>query len=404
MSYTPSPEILEKYAKVLVNFALNSGKGIKPGDVVRLSSPISALPFYRALKKEIIKSGGLIISGLSDDMEDGSAKFYFEQATTKQLTTFLDKYYRGLADQIDHTISVIADHDPHELDGVDPKKIMLVGKTNKPVSEWLNEKENGGKYTWTLALYGTPAMAKEAGLSLEEYWDQIIKACYLDAKDPVEANRKAMKEVERVATTLSNLDIQKVHAVGKDMDLHVTLGKDRKWIGGTGRNIPSFEVFTSPDWRGTEGWIRFNQPLYRYGSIVKGIELTFEKGRVVKAKAKENENLLKEMLATDEGASQIGEYSLTDKRLSHITKFMAETLFDENMGGEFGNTHLAVGKSYHDTYAPGPEKMTKALAKKLGYNDSAIHTDMISTADRTVTATLKDGSSKVIYKNGQFVI
>jgi aminopeptidase len=404
MSYTPSPEILEKYAKVLVNFALNSGKGIKPGDVVRLSSPISALPFYRALKKEIIKSGGLIISGLSDDMEDGSAKFYFEHATTKQLTTFLDKYYRGLADQIDHTISVIADHDPHELDGVDPKKIMLVGKTNKPVSEWLNEKENSGKYTWTLALYGTPAMAKEAGLSLEEYWDQIIKACYLDAKDPVEANRKAMKEVERVATTLSKLDIQKVHAVGKDMDLHVTLGKDRKWIGGTGRNIPSFEVFTSPDWRGTEGWIRFNQPLYRYGSIVKGIELTFEKGRVVKAKAKENENLLKEMLATDEGASQIGEYSLTDKRLSHITKFMAETLFDENMGGEFGNTHLAVGKSYHDTYAPGPEKMTKALAKKLGYNDSAIHTDMISTADRTVTATLKDGSSKVIYKNGQFVI
>jgi aminopeptidase len=83
---------------------------------------------------------------------------------------------------------------------------------------------------------------------------------------------------------------------------------------------------------------------------------------------------------------------------------MAETLFDENMGGEFGNTHMAVGKSYHDTYAPGPEKMTKALAKKIGYNESAIHTDMISTTDRTVTATLKDGSTKVIYQKGQFVI
>jgi aminopeptidase len=110
------------------------------------------------------------------------------------------------------------------------------------------------------------------------------------------------------------------------------------------------------------------------------------------------------MLATDEGASQIGEYSLTDKRLSRITKFMAETLFDENMGGEFGNTHLAVGRSYHDTYAPGSKKMTKALAKKLGYNDSTIHTDMISTTDRTVTASLKNGSKKVIYQNGQFTI
>jgi aminopeptidase len=404
MSYQPPQEILEKYAKVLVNFALNSGKGIKPGDVVRLSSPLSALPFYRALKKQIIDSGGMIISGLYDDMEEGSAKYFYKVATDKQLTTFLKNYYRGLVDEIDHTISVIADHDPHELDGVDPKKIMLASKTNKPVSEWINQKENGGKYTWTLALYGTPAMAKEAGISLKEYWDQIIKACYLDEKDPVEHNRQSMKEVERVAKTLSKLDIKTIHAVGPDMDIHFTLGEGRKWIGGTGRNIPSFEVFTSPDWRGTEGWIKFNQPLYRYGSMVKGIELEFKNGRVVKAKARENEKLLKEMLATDEGASQIGEYSLTDKRLSRITKFMAETLFDENMGGEFGNTHMAVGRSYHDTYAPGSEKITKTLAKKLGYNDSTIHTDMISTTDRTVTATLKNGKVQVIYENGQFTI
>jgi aminopeptidase len=404
MNYEPSAEILEKYAKVLVNFALNSGKGIKPGDVVRLSSPLSALPFYRALKKEIIDSGGLIIGSLADDMDEGSAKYYFEHATSKQLTTFLDKYYKGLIDQIDHSIAVLADYDPHELDGVDPKKIMLAGKTNKPVSEWLEHKENQGKYTWTLALYGTPAMAKEAGLSLKEYWDQIIKACYLDEEDPIRQNRKTMLEVDRVATTLTKLNIEKIHAVGKDMDLHITMGEGRKWLGGTGRNIPSFEVFTSPDWRGTEGWIRFNQPLYRYGSMVKGIELTFKKGRVVKAIAKENQKLLREMLATDEGASQIGEYSLTDRRLSRITKFMAETLFDENMGGEFGNTHLAVGRSYHDTYAPGSEKMTSSLAKKIGYNDSTIHTDMISTTDRTVTATLKGGKTKVIYKKGQFTI
>jgi aminopeptidase len=404
MSYTPSKEILEKYAKVLVDFALGGGTGIKSGDVVRLSSPISALPFYRALKKQILDSGGITISGLYDDMEDGSAKYFYEHATDKQLTTFLDKYSRGLIDQIDHTISVIADHDPHELDGVDPKKIMLVGKTNKPASEWLNNKENQGKFTWTLALYGTPLMAKEAGLSEKDYWQQIINACYLDKKDPVAEWKKISKEVERVAKNLTKLGIDVLHATGKDMDLTVKMGENRRWLGGSGRNIPSFEVFTSPDWRGTEGWIRFNQPLYRYGSVVEGIELIFKKGRVVKATATKNEKLLKEMIKTDTGAAQMGEYSLTDKRLSRITKFMAETLFDENMGGKFGNTHLAVGKSYHDTYNGDVKKLKKADFEKLGYNDSSIHTDMISTTDRTVVATLKDGSKKTIYKNGQFTV
>src|SRR5206468_6884888 len=122
-----------------------------------------------------------------------------------------------------------------------------------------------------------------------------------------------------------------------------------------------------------------NQPLYRYGTVVKDIELKFEKGRVVKATAKKNQKLLTEMLATDKGSSQVGEFSLTDKRLSRITKFMAETLFDENIGGEFGNTHIAVGRSYHDTYDGSTKGKTKQFFNKLRYNDSVIHTDMIST-------------------------
>jgi aminopeptidase len=403
MPYTPSEEILEKYAKILVNFALGGGKGIKKGEVVLLSSPLSALPFYRALRKVIFDSGGITIGSLGDDMS-GTGKYFFEKATNQQLTTFLGKYYKGLVDQIDHRIAVIADWDVHELDGVDPKKIMLASKTNKPVADWMDKKENEGKYTWTLALYGTPSMAREAGLSEKDYWQQIINACYLDSANPIEQWKKVSREVQRVSDKLTNLKIKSLHMVGKDVDLHITMGEKRKWLGGSGRNIPSFEVFTSPDWRGTEGWIRFNQPLYRYGSVVKGIELKFAGGRVVKATARENQKLLLEMLATDVGASQVGEYSLTDKRLSRITKFMAETLFDENMGGKFGNTHIAVGKSYADTFAGSTKGKDKKFFAGLGYNESAIHTDMISTEDRTVTATLPNGKDLVIYKNGQFTI
>lgn len=402
-SYEPSDEMLQKYAEVLVNFALGSGSGIKPGERIFLQAGLSALPFYRALKKVIFDSGGILISSLADDM-DGFGRYFFDNATDKQLTDFPEPYFKGLVDVVDHRIAILSDHDVHELDEVDPKKIMISQKSRKKASEMFDKKENKGLYTWTLALYGTPSMAKEAGLPLDEYWHQIINAVYLDKPDPIAEWKKISKEVERVAGKLTQLDIKRLHAVGDDMDLKITMGEKRRWLGGSGRNIPSFEVFTSPDWRGTEGWIRFNQPLYYYGPKVEGIELHFENGRVVKSSATKNEKLLKEMLATDKGAAQIGEYSLTDKRLSRITKFMAETLFDENMGGPYGNTHLAVGKSYHDTYTGNTAEINKNIAKDLGYNESAIHVDMISTVDRTVTATLASGKKMVIYKNGQFTI
>lgn len=403
MDYQPSAKILAKYAKVLVNFAIGGGKGIKPGEVVLLQAPLSALPLYRTLRKQILDSGGLTIGNLSDDM-DGAARYFYDHANHRQLTAFLPKYYRGLVDQVDHRIAVIAEHDVHELDEVDPKKMMLVQKSAKPIREWFDAKENRGKHTWTLGLYGTPSMAKEAGLSPKTHWQQIIKACFLDLPDPIAKWRQVSQEVERVAKKLSRLKISQLHVSGKDVDLHIFMGEKRKWLGGGGRNIPSFEVFTSPDWRGTSGWIRFNQPLYYFGPKVEGIELHFKNGRVVKSSATKNQDLLKKMLATDKGAAQIGEFSLTDKRLSRINKFMAETLFDENIGGPHGNTHLAVGRSYHDTYSGDKSKITKAVAKRLGYNDSAIHVDMISTTDRTVTAKLADGRTQVIYRKGQFTI
>jgi aminopeptidase len=269
--------------------------------------------------------------------------------------------------------------------------------------DWRNDKENKGKYTWTLALYGTEAEAKEAGLTLKEYWQQIIKACFLDKKDPINQWKKVYRDLEKTREKLNNLEIDRLHVEGPDADLWVHLGKKRRWMGGSGRNIPSFELFTSPDWRGTNGWIRFNQPLYRYGSLIEGIELKFKDGRVVQSSARKNEKVLKEMIRT-EHADKIGEFSLTDKRFSRITKFMAETLFDENIGGPNGNTHIALGRSYHDCYMGDPGELSPEDWAELGFNDSSVHTDIISTTPRTVTAYMKDGSSKIIYKGGIFLL
>ena len=402
MPYTPPPEILERYASVLVRFALGGGEGIQAGDTVRVTSPESAKPLYLALCREVWRAGGNVIAGYQPDEEErgGGMRSFFELAGEDQIDHFPSHWARGLVEEMDHQVSVIAEADPHALEGVDPAKIMRRGVAMRPLLDWRGEKENEGRFSWTLGLYGTDAMAAEAGISIEEYWEQIIHACFLDEVDPIARWREVGRRLDEARERLDELDIERVHVEGQDADLWVAIGEQRRWLGGRGRNIPSFELFTSPDWRGTEGWIRFNQPLYRYGNLVTGIRLEFSEGRVVQASAEENEHVLKEMIATD-GADRIGEFSLTDKRFSRITRFMANTLYDENVGGPYGNTHIAVGRAYQDAYAGDPAALAEDEWERLGFNNSSVHTDIVSTSDRQVTAHLRGGGEKLIYRDGE---
>jgi aminopeptidase len=401
--YTPPQKILKNYADVLVNFALGGGKGIKRGDVVMVTCTESAKPLFLEVYRAILKSGGHVISSYHPD-QDADFNFekeFFVNAQEHQIKFFPAKYMKGIIDQVDHTMFILSETDKRGLKDVDPKKIMAKGEAYKPFRQWRNQKENEGRFTWTIGLYGTPAMAREAGLSEKEYWNQIIKACFLNDPNPIKKWNQVQTSLNSYIKKLNQMNIDKVHIEGQDADLWITIGKDRQWLGGSGRNIPSFEIFTSPDWRGTNGWMRFNQPLYRYGNLVEGIELEFKNGLVTKAKATKNEALLKHMINTP-NANKLGEFSMTDKRFSHIDKFMAETLFDENIGGINGNSHVALGMSYVDTYAGNAAKLSKKDQANLGFNDSSVHTDVITTTPRTVTAHWPNGKKKVIYKNGQY--
>lgn len=398
--YEPPKKIIENYAKVLVRFALNSGKGVAPGEVVFCAVPDIAKPLALALQNEIVRAGGHPMIHL---LPSGFEKDFFSLASEEQYTFFPEAYLRERANLVSHSISIIADVDPMELAEVEPAKIMAARNVRKKYREWLVEKETRGAFTWTAALWGTQAKADTVGLSLEEYWDQIIHACFLDAPDPLAKWNELFELQHDIREKLNALSIEQLHVVGPDVDLTVKLGADRIWQGGSGRNIPSFELFTSPDWRGTEGWIQYNQPVYRYGNVIDGVRMEFRKGILVKATAKVGQKLLDEMLKTP-NANKAGEFSLTDSRMSRITHVMAETLFDENIGGPFGNTHLAIGMAYRDCYRHDQTKLSKADWEAKGYNDSAEHTDFVSTSDRTVTAVLTDGSSVVLYQNGQFVL
>jgi len=104
----------------------------------------------------------------------------------------------------------------------------------------------------------------------------------------------------------------------------------------------------------------------------------------------------------DKGANKIGEFSLTDRRFSKIDRFMANTLFDENFGGKHGNCHIAIGASYSDTYDGDPSTLTKEEKERLGFNDSALHWDLVNTEKKRVTAHLADGRQITIYETGMF--
>ncbi len=390
----------------MVRYALNNGHGINKGDTVFLVGQECTRDLFTAIAKEIYTAGGNVITNyLPNNTRDNSLpRFLLQNGADEQISFFAKPYWQGIVDSSDHLLFIISEPDIHYLEGLPSSKISMMNSARAPYMKMREEKEQAGKLSWSLCLYGTQSMADEAGLTLEEYWEQIIEACYLQEDDPVMKWKTVQKEIEDIKDKLDALKIEKLHIKCEDVDLEVQIGQHRKWLSGGGKNIPSFEIFTSPDWRGTNGSIHFNQPLYYSGKRISGVSLQFENGIVVTSSATENEDALKEMIA-QENADKVGEFSLTDKRHSRITKFMATTLFDENMGGAYGNTHIALGNAYKDTFTGDMSSVTDDQWASMGYNSCPkVHTDIISTSNRTVTATLCDNTQKVIYQEGQFVL
>lgn len=404
MTFTPSQELLQRYADLVVNFALGDGEGVQPGETVCVAGAEDCKPLFYEICRAVWRAGGNVIQEYipADDAQFSLRRAFLEEANDTQLDFFPARYVKGRIDDSDHLVYIDADRDPKALVGADSEKLMRRQAAQIQDARWRFEKEDAGEFTWTIVLYGTEAMAAEAGLTLERYWAQIIKACFLDHDDPVARWREVADRLDRLTGWLNELPIERLHMQGPDADLWLTLGERRRWLAGGGRNIPSFEVFTSPDWRGTEGWIRFSEPLYVFGSLVRDVELHFKDGIVTEAHASENEQLVLDMVKAKNG-DRVGEFSLTDASLSPIDHFMATTLFDENMGGPYGNTHLALGMSLTPCYDGDASAVTDKEWEALGFNvDAAIHTDIVSTVDRSVTAVLDDGSEQVIYADGHF--
>ena len=393
-------EQLDTYGDVLIwGIKTARTKKYKKGDIVMVQYDLPAITLAEVLQEKLLSLGinPVLRLGPTVQME----KIFYKKSNERQLV-FQAPGTKELFESLNAAIYLHAPESLTHLKDIDPKRITKALIARKPFRDILFRKEEIGEFGWTLCTFPTPALAKHAQLSRKEYARQIVKACYLDVPHAVMMWNSIYRTVKSIKKWLNSMKVKWYHIESKHMDLRITPGKRRKWIGISGHNIPSFEIFISPDWRGTEGTYFANQPSFRSGNCVESVRLEFKKGSVVKVKTEKGEEFTKKQLAMDKGANKVGEFSLTDIRFSKIDKFMANTLYDENFGGKHGNCHIAVGSSYSDTYDGNPAKLTKEKKEQLGFNDSALHWDLVNTEEKTVTAHLYSGKKVVIYEKGEF--
>ena len=389
-----------RYADALLwgLFKARDGR-FKRGDIVLIRYDSAGMSLVEILYDKLLDRGMHIIPrcGLSPHME----RSFFGKGVGRQLV-FQPPGEKELYESLAGSIFVHAPESLTHLKDADPKKIAKAVIARKVMRGILDRREETGEFGWTLCTFPTPELARNAGLSLAQYTDQIIKACFLDSDNPTSRWESVYRHAGTIKKWLNGMSVSYYHVESDRVDLRIKPGKQRRWIGVSGHNIPSFELFLSPDWRGTEGYYFANQPSFRSGNYVRDIRLIFEKGRAMKVEAASGEDFALQQLSMDTGASRVGEFSLTDRRFSRIDRFMADTLFDENYGGKWGNCHIALGASYSDTYDGNPAELTKGMKRNLGFNDSALHWDLVNTERKRVQAHLSNGDIATIYEDGVF--
>jgi aminopeptidase len=391
---------LKRYADVLW-WGLGTARkeSFKKNDIVLIRYGKPAVRLAEVLYADLISRGLNPVQRMTPTA--AMEKDFYAHASSRQLV-FLPPGEKELMSRLNGSIVLHAPESITHLSNVDPGRIAKSAVAQKNLRSILDRREARGSFSWTLCIFPTAELAKQAGISLEEYCRQVAKASFLGKTDPVSEWRQIYKNVRSIKKWLNSMKIEMLHVESDHIDLEVTPGDKRRWVGLSGRNIPSFEIYVSPDWRGTRGRYYADQPSFRSGNRVEDVALEFKQGRLRKVSAAAGQKFLAKQLQMDKGASRVGEFSLTDKRFSKINRFMANTLFDENYGGKFGNCHIALGSSYSNTYSGDSRRLNRALKDKLGFNESALHWDLVNTEKKRVTARLQSGKAVTIYENGRF--
>ena len=354
-----------RFAALLCDYCLD----VQPGQQVVVRSTTLAAPLLLALQEELLARDAwpLVRAELP-----GADEAFWQHARDAHLDGF-PAAELAEAQGTDASIGIQAPANTRALAHVDAQRMARAARARAPVREAALARR------WCLTLWPTAAGAQQAGMGTTEFAAFVRRALFLDRGDATAAWTELRHFQARLIERLAGARELRIEADGTDLTLSV---EGRTWINSDGkRNMPSGEVFTGPHEASAEGRIRFEIPSSPRGVEVAGIELELREGRVVEARAERGEEYLQATLATDEGASRLGEIGIGTN--FGIDRPVGAILFDEKIGG---TVHLAVGRSYPETG---------------GTNESAVHWDMICDLRRGGTL-YADGEP--IQRDGRFLV
>jgi len=328
-----------------------------------------------------------------------------DESTLDFVPPWIDQRMQWLSDEHAARISLTGTS-ATVFDGIDPAR---TGRDLLPYVAAVPRIVNERTTNWTAGPSPNAGWAARVhpGLepqeALETLWDQIVHVLRLDSDDPVEAWRERMKTIVASADRMTERRFDVLHLKGPGTDLRIGLMPSSKWLGADFTtidglthypNLPTEEVFTTPDPERVDGFVSATMPLELYGSYMEGIRIEFEGGRAVKADAKKGADALRATIAKDDGASRLGEIALVDKegRIGPLGTVFYETLLDENAA-----SHIALGNAY--TFPVEDE------ADRERANKSDIHVDfMIGSNELDVDGITRDGDRVPVLRGGAWQI
>lgn len=296
------------------------------------------------------------------------------------------------------------------MDDVDPKYPSGFKSAYFKANEPFTTRRMQMLQPWNILDVPTIAWAKKLDVSIDDLWEFLFEITGATRADGIEYALGISKDLDRRCKLLNDLHITTLHFVGDGTDLMVGLSPKARWIGGRkesedgtwfGPNWPSFEVFTTPDWRKTEGVVHFTMPSSLNGPIVEGLHVKFHEGRVVDFAARRGDEAFKSLIAHDTGAAQLGEIALVglDSPLSSYVEPHFCIMLDENK-----RCHAAFGRAYAAALEGGTSVSAEELAE-LGCNVSDVHHDMM-ISDETTSVFALDADGKQLaqlMQNGQWL-
>jgi aminopeptidase len=307
-------------------------------------------------------------------------------------------------------VMTFGDADPELFSDVDPSRAARAEPTE--AQEIARDLTSRQATAWTVIACPTPGWAQSlfGSGNTDRLWYEIARVTRLDEPDPVAAWRRHIERLRERAALLDEHRFAALHFRGPDTDLRVGLLPSARWLSAESRtswgqahvvNLPTEEVFTTPDRMRAEGSVRLTAPLYWFGSRVEGGRLRFAGGEVVEATADHGEEFLRSKLAADAAASRLGEVALVDvdSAVGQRGILFRNLLLDEN-----ASSHIAIGSGYTDP-VEGSAAMDDEGRLEAGINVSTIHIDlMIGGPDVDVDGIRADGTGVPILEQGHWVL